>query len=194
MSDPEKVSYYSKAIMAEPQVVERNVSPTPSPSEKLSNKRSSLARIQSMRARTKRKQRPLPGDRFYKACRRLPLVVKAFLVTVLSGLPFAIFLGLSYTTYKGKDIGDENNLHVKYNEVALFLSVAWASLLIIFALAEGFGRLGRWGCGLSKASVRYAPLAQTMCFRLTMMAWVGTMHLTTCMIWTSSTDKAYKGT
>ena len=117
MSDEKKASYYSKAIMAEPQVVERKATPSPTPSpelsstpyEKLSTKRSSMARIQSMRIRTKRKQKPLPGDRIYKACCRLPLVVKAFLVTVLSGLPFAVFLGLSYTTYSGHTIGDENN-------------------------------------------------------------------------------------
>ena len=180
--------------MAEPEVIERDVTPSPTPSEALAKKRSSLARIQSMRVRAKRKQKPLPGDRFYKACRRLPLIVKAFLVTAISGLPFAVFLGLSYTTYKGRDFGDENKLRVTYEQLALFLSIAWASLLIIFTLAEGFGRFGRWICGMSKKSIRYAPLAQTMCFRLTMMAWVGAMHLATCRIWPMSTDNAFKGT
>jgi hypothetical protein len=193
MTDQEKTSFYSKAIM--PTITERDSTPSPPPSEKpISPHRSSLARIKSMQARRRRKARPLPGDRFYQACRRLPLVVKAFLVTVVSGLPFAIFLGLSYTKYKNRDVGDEYKLHVKYQEIALFLSISWAALLIIFALAEGFGRFGRWICQLSKKSIRYAPLAQTMCFRITMIAWVGAMHLTTCMIWPSSTDKAYKGT
>jgi hypothetical protein len=190
MTDQEKVSFYSKTVMAEPEASLKS----PTSSEKEPHKRTSFARIQSMRARQKPKLKPLPGDRFYKACRRLPLIVKAFLVTLLTGLPFSIFLALSYTTLYGRDIGDRNKLHVKYNELGLFLSIAWASLLVIFALAEAFGRFGTWICGMSKASIRYAPLAQTLCFRITMMAWVGAMHLTTCLIWPESRDSSFNKT
>ena len=155
-------------------------------------KRKSIQRVQSARLRAQRKAKPLAGDRAIRSWHRAPIVVKAFLIVVLTGLPFAIFMGFAYTKYPDRTVG-EHNLHVTYKQLSLWLSIAWASFLIIFTLAEAAGRIGARLCRLSLHTVKYAPLAQTMWFRLTMIAWVGTLHEATCLIWPVSENRAVPG-
>ena len=155
-------------------------------------KRKSMQRVQSARLRAQRKQKPLAGDRILDLIHRSPLVVKAFLILALTGLPFAVFMGLAYTKYPDKTIG-ENELHVTWKELSLWLSIAWASFLIIYTLAETAGSIGASLCNISVHTMKYAPLAQTMWFRLTMIAWVGTLHLATCRIWSVSEDSSIHG-
>ena len=179
-------------MMSTSEITEKRSSSGSSGSMDSVEKRKSIQRVQSARLRAKRKQKPLVGDRALRTLNRAPLLVKAFLIIVLTGLPFAIFMGFAYTKYPDRTIG-ENNLHVTYKQLSLWLSIAWASFLIIFTLAEVAGRTGARLCRLSVHTIKYAPLAQTMWFRLTMIAWVGTLHEATCRIWPISEDKTIHG-
>ena len=180
--------------------VEANVTEVLSPhslfcADATSEKRLSSAPTSPRRSRPRKKAKPLAGDRFFKACSRAPLIIQAFVLVALSGLPFVVFLGLAYTKYANSVIstfGDEPTnepLHVTYKQLSLWLSIVWAAFIIVFCLAHGFGHLSSRLCNLSVRSSKYAPLAQTMCLRLTMMAWVGAVHQATCLIFRYSEDE-----
>jgi hypothetical protein len=80
-------------------------------------------------------------------------------------------------------------LHATFFRLAEWMTVCWASLLIIFSLAESFARLASWICSLSIHWVKYAPLANTLLFRLIMLIWAGAAHQANCYVWKSD----YKG-
>jgi hypothetical protein len=130
----------------------------------------------------RRHRKPLAGDRFLKIISRTPLILKIFFLIVLTGLPFGAFTGLAYTTFANSLIG-EHELHVTYKDLSIFLDTGWAAFLIILALAECCGRFFSWVSHSSVRTAKYAPLADTMWFRLTMIAWIGVMHQAACMIW-----------
>ena len=169
----------SKAEMVPPRIAERPLSCRTRSSTGFYDKRMSTA---SLRIRSSRRKKPRAGDRLFDACRRLPLIAKTLLAVVLTGLPFAIFTVLAYVKYKDDFVGD-GHLSVTYKNLAIWLDVAWAGFVVIVGLAECLGRFFSWLCHTSTATVKYAPLAETMWFRLTLIAWVGVIHEATCIIW-----------
>lgn len=140
--------------------------------------------------RRNRPQKPLPLDRAAHVFHRTPRAVKALLIIILTGIPFMIFMLVARyaDTLRHRPIGPVA-LHATYFKLAQWMTVCWASLLIIFTLAEGFARLASWICSLSKHWVKYAPLANTLCFRLTMLIWAGAAHQANCQVWKDD----YKG-
>jgi hypothetical protein len=138
----------------------------------------------------RRHQKPLAGDRFLKTISRTPLILKILLLIVLTGLPFGAFTALAYTTFANNLIG-EHDLHVTYKELSIFLDIGWAFFLLILAVAECCGRFFSWVCHSSTRTAKYAPLADTMWFRLTMIAWIGVMHQAACMIWPISMEDGH---
>jgi hypothetical protein len=80
-------------------------------------------------------------------------------------------------------------LDATYFKLSKWMTICWASLLIIFSLAESLARFASWVCSQSTASQKYAPLANTLCFRVTMLAWAGAAYQANCSIWSVS----YKG-
>ena len=221
--------------------IEANITEVLSPdsltsADAMSEKRLSSARASTRRTRPRKKAKPLAGDRFFKACSRAPLILKAFVIVVLSGLPCFVFLGLAFTKYSNSVIttlGETfplrgsitngtllnatlaNGAHlnaalsggyihngttthrevhrVTVQELSIWLSGSWAAIIIVFCLAQGVGRLSTWLCTLSVRSSKYAPLVQTMYLRLTMLAWVGVVHQTTCLMWPFSDKKQNSG-
>ncbi|KPI35349.1 uncharacterized protein AB675_9951 [Cyphellophora attinorum] len=142
----------------------------------LNEKRQSTRSLSEMH---RRRRKPLVGDRFLQSVRRLPLIVKAGIVVVLTGTPFGIFTGLAFTKYYNECIGDDE-LDIHFNDLAIYLDIG-----------GGVARFFGWLCRLSSGTSKYAQLAQTMWFRTTMMLWIGAMRLATCRLWPVSMEKGY---
>jgi hypothetical protein len=138
----------------------------------------------------RRRRKPLVGDRFLQSVRRLPLIVKASVVVVVTGTPFGILTGLAFTKYYNQCIGDEG-LDIHFNDLALYLDIGWATLMFLIAIAEGVARFFGWLCCLASGTSKYSQLAKTMWFRTTMMLWIGAMRLATCRIWPISMEHGY---
>lgn len=135
--------------------------------------------------RRQRRQKPLPFDRAAHTFHRTPRAVKGLLIVILTGIPFMIFMLVARFALRHRNIGPAE-LHATYFKLAKWMTVCWASLLIIFGLAESFARLAAWTCSLSTDWVKYAPLANTLCFRLSMLVWAGAAHQANCQVWTSN--------
>lgn len=153
----------------------------------MNDKRLSTA---SLQRRVRKRKKTLAGDRVFRSLARLPLIWKAALVVLLTGLPFGIFATIAHTALAGKYVGAEN-LRVTYNELSIFLMIAWISFLMVIVVAEFAGRFFSWLCRQSVKTSNYAPLADTMWFRLTLIAWIGILHESTCQIWPISMEKGH---
>jgi hypothetical protein len=138
----------------------------------------------------RRKQKPLPLDRFGHAFHRIPRAGKGLIVIILTGIPFMIFMLIARFDHnlQHRPIGPVI-LDATYFKLSKWMTICWASLLIIFSLAESLARFASWVCSQSTASQKYAPLANTLCFRVTMLAWAGAAYQANCSIWSVS----YKG-
>lgn len=144
----------------------------------------------SLSNRHRRRKKPLPGDRIHQCIRRVPLFIKGAVVVILSGLPFAIFTGLSFTRFRNDCIGLVE-LGVTYKDFAMYLDIGWATLLVIVALAEVVSRFFSWLCCRWSVTTKYAPLANTLSFRITLMLWIGAMRLATCRMWPVSMEEGH---
>ncbi len=138
--------------------------------------------------RRHRRQPPLPLDRFARGISRTPRALKILLLVVLSGLPFMVFMLIARYRLRHRTIGPPE-LNATFFKLAKWMTVCWASLLIIFTLAEVFSHFASWACSLSKHSVKYRPLAKTLCFRITMLVWAGAAHQANCRIWNTDTPR-----
>ena len=131
-----------------------------------------------------RKQKPLPLDRLFQSFHRTPRGVRVLLIIVLSGIPFVVFMLVARfaSALRHHNIGPAS-LHATYFKLSKWLMICWASLIIIFGLAETLARLASWACSLHTHWVKYAPLANTMCFRVTMLVWAAVAYEANCIIW-----------
>ncbi|KAJ9616621.1 hypothetical protein H2200_000340 [Cladophialophora chaetospira] len=130
----------------------------------------------------RRQKRPLPLDRVARSLRKTPQAIRIALFVVLSGLPFAAYMLVARFKLRHKWIGPPE-LHATHFKLSKWLMFCWASLLIIFALAESLARLASWACSLSTGTLKYQPLAKTLCFRVTLLAWAGAAHEANCIVW-----------
>lgn len=132
--------------------------------------------------RRHRPQKPLPFDRVAHLFHRIPRAIKVLLIIILTGIPFMIFMLVARYALQHRKIGPAG-LDATYFKLAKWMTACWASLLIIFTLAEGLARFASWMCSLSAHWVKYAPLANTLCFRLTLLIWAIAAHQANCYIW-----------
>lgn len=139
-----------------------------------------------------RKQKPLPLDRFAHFFHRIPRAVKALIIVILTGIPFMLFMLIARYDHnlRHKNIGPPE-IKATYFKLSKWMTVCWGSLLILFSAAESFSRFASWVCSQSKGSQKYAPLANTLCYRITLLAWSGAAYQANCYIWTDGND--YKG-
>jgi hypothetical protein len=170
-----------------PRISERPLSSLSTSSATIEERRRSIA---SLRRKTKSHRKPRSGDRLFAAYQNLPLAVKALVIILVTATPLAVFTGLAYTKYHGRFVGD-GHLKVTYENLAVWLDVAWISFLVVVSAAEMLARFFSWLCHTSTVTVKYAPLANTMWFRLTLIAWVGVLHESTCHIWPVSRERGY---
>jgi hypothetical protein len=141
-----------------------------------------VRRMQTVNQLRRRKQKPLPFDRASAAFHRIPRAVKALLIVILSGIPFMIFMLIARYALKGQPIGPAQ-LHATYFKLAKWLIICWGSLIGVFALAETLAHFTSWCCKLSLKSAKYAPLAETLCVRITLLVWSGVAYQANCSIW-----------
>ncbi|KAK5203826.1 hypothetical protein LTR20_009472 [Exophiala xenobiotica] len=148
--------------------------------------RPTLGQAQSTKSnhviRRHRRQPPLPLDRFARGISRTPRALKILLLVIFSGLPFMAFMLIARYQLRHRTIGPPE-LNATFFKLAKWMTVCWASLLIIFGLAEVFSHFASWACSLSKHSVKYRPLAKTLSYRITMLVWAGAAHQANCRIW-----------
>lgn len=168
-----------KVEIPRPRIAERPLSSLSNSSVAMEDRRRSVA---ALRVSVRRHRKPRAADRMFAACRHLPLFVKAVLIIALTGAPIAVYTGLAYTRYRGAFVGD-GRLLVSHGNLSVWLIIAWVSFLVVVTVAEMLGRFFSWLCHTSSITVKYAPLADTMWFRLTLMAWVGALHKATCVLW-----------
>jgi hypothetical protein len=171
------------AKSARPRISERPLSSiSTSSSSNTDERRRSIA---SLRQNARRHKKRRAGDRLIEKYQNLPLAIKALLFIVPTATPLAIFTALAYTKHADEYVGNPNLL-VTWQTLAVWLDIAMLSLLVIICVAEGLARFFEWLCHTATVTLKYAPLANTMSFRLTLMAWVGILYETTCATWPSS--------
>ena len=143
-----------------------------------------------------RKQKPLPLDRLFQRAHKTPHAVKLLLIVLLTGMPFVIFMLVARFALRHENIGPTGPGYVRatYFQLSKWMMICWAALLIIFGLAEGLASLASWACSLHTHWVKYAPLANTMSFRITMLAWAGASYQANCSIWPATTKEDWTHT
>lgn len=104
-----------------------------------------------------------------------------------------IFMLVARYTLQGQTLGGvPANLHATYFRLAKWLLICWAALLITFALAEILAAISAKCCNLSCKSAKYAPLAKTLCWRITWLVWTGVAYQANCYVWPDAVDASDK--
>lgn len=129
--------------------------------------------------RVRRKTKPLFFDRVEAGFRPIPRAVKAFLGVLVTGIPFMIFMLVARFALKGQQLG----YNTSYFKLSLYLTILWATLLGIFAIAEGLARITAALCRMSTRSAKFAPLGNSVAFRITMLVWTGVSYAVNCSLW-----------
>ena len=153
----------------------------------LTDKRYSTHSTKQLANTHRKKKKPLAGDRFFKALRQVPIIYKIGFAIFVTGIPFAIFTAVGFTIKFDQFIGPDE-LNVQYQKMALFLDIGWILAFVILGLAEYSARFFSRLCRLCTSTIKYAPLAHTLMFRVTLMFWIGAMRLATCRLWPTAMD------
>ncbi|KAK5099002.1 hypothetical protein LTR70_000876 [Exophiala xenobiotica] len=82
-------------------------------------------------SRPKLKQKPLPLDHFYRACANQAPVVKGLAITIVTGLPFLIFLLVTLYVLPPKVMIGPEELGATIFELSKWLFVCWASFIVL---------------------------------------------------------------
>lgn len=121
------------------------------------------------------KSEPLPLDKFVQLCTTQPPVVRAFVVTVLTGIPFAVFLLVARFAFHGKTIGPSQYGATLF-QLSKWLILSWASFMGLLWLGRLLATASTWFCSLSRITLKFQRLVEAICLRMVFMIWAGVVY------------------
>lgn len=131
----------------------------------------SVNRKYSIPKRWTTQPRPKPLDRFFKACMRQSPFVKAFVATIISSIPFIVFMLVAKFAYPRDTKIDTQGTKATLMQLAKWLMICWGSFMGLLWCGRIFASFAVWACNQSNVLVKYQKLAEALCLRMVLMIW-----------------------
>lgn len=125
-------------------------------------------------SRPKRKPKPRPLDRFLHRCGEQSLVVKGFIIALVTSIPFVIFIIIAYALPSNTRVGPGGITTVV--KLANWLIACWGSFVGILYVGRIISVGVNWICSLSTGLNRFRSLARETCLRVTLLLWAGVAY------------------
>lgn len=162
---------------------------TPKGSEYESDIQKQSYRRSTTLANHKPMKKTFPLDRFRKACQRQGPLVKAALITIITGIPFLIFLLVTlFALPKGTIVGPAGSKATIF-ELAKWLFISWATFMALLWCGRVLAAFSAWCCTLLESWEKYQRLAEAICTRIVLMFWAVVCHAVLPSIFHHSFEK-----
>jgi len=127
-------------------------------------------------SRPKSRQKQLPLDRFYRSCANQAPVVKGLIITVVTGLPFLIFLLVTLYVLPPKISIGPKELGATVFELSKWLFVCWASFMVLLWCGRVLAAFSAWVCSMARKLAGYERLAETLSLRMVLLLWAAVCY------------------
>jgi len=127
-------------------------------------------------SRPKLKQKPLPLDRFYRTCANQAPVVKGLAITIVTGLPFLIFLLVTLYPMPSQVMTGPEELGATIFELSEWLSGCWASFIVLLWCGRVLAAFSAWTCSMARSLAGFERLACTSCLRMVLLLWAAVCY------------------
>lgn len=133
-------------------------------------------RVSTNLANPKPVKKMLVMDRFLRACRRQAPLVKATFVTVLTGIPFLVFLLVAWRVVpKGHIVGPPGSTATLF-ELAKWMLISWATFMGLLWAGRILAAFSTQCCSYMESWAKYQRLADAICTRIVLMFWAVVCH------------------
>lgn len=133
-------------------------------------------RLSTTLANHKPAKKTYPMDRFLKACNRQGPLVKAIVITVVTGIPFLVFLLVALFALPKNDIIGGSGSAATMTELAKWLLISWATFMGLLWCGRILAALSASCCTLLESWGKYQRLAEAVCTRIVLMFWAVVCH------------------
>lgn len=122
-------------------------------------------------ARPRKQVKPRPFDRLVTSCGEQSIVVKAFLIALITAIPFLIFVAIAYNAFPKDHLIGPKQLKTTMRRLADWLLLCWGSFIGLLYLGRIVAMGVAWVCSLSSEANKFRGLAREACLRLTLFLW-----------------------